>query len=36
VERLEAVFKLNWVDPEVTETVVNIFRLNPRWWGDPY
>ena len=36
VERLHTVLQLNGVDPEVAETVVNIFRLNPRWWGDPY
>ncbi len=36
VERLEAILHVNRVDPEVTETVVNIFRLTPRLWGEPY
>jgi len=36
VERLQAILQVNRVDPEVTETVVNIFRLTPRLWGDPY
>ncbi len=36
VERLEAIPSLNRIDEVTTARAVNVFRVNPQCWGDPY
>ncbi len=36
VEGLEAIPSLNRIDEVTTARAVNVFRVNPQCWGDPY